>query len=146
MTTTDMLAKIEETLNRAKTGVLATVDRDGAPHMRWMTPAVLQGRAGCLYAITSPAFAKIIQLNANPAVEWLIQVPSLKEIISIKGSANVIVSPALNNEIVSAIGKHLFVFWNVNPKTDVVALETVMHSATFFAPMSGVKESVVFRS
>jgi pyridoxamine 5'-phosphate oxidase len=146
MTAHDMLATIEDVIAKAKTGILATVDNTKRPHLRWMTPAVLQGRPGFIYAVTAPFFAKLTQISANTYVEWLIQTPSLKEILSIAGTITVIDNPALKNEIISAIGKHLFVFWKTNPKGDFLALETRIESATFFRPMQGTSETVTFRT
>jgi len=146
MTTQDMLATIADVIAKAKTGVLATVDNTQRPHLRWMTPAVLPGRPGFIYAVTAPFFAKLTQISANTAVAWLVQTPSLKEILNIAGTVTVIDNPALKNEIISAIGKHLFVFWKTNPKTEFLALETRIASATYFCPMQGSAETVLFRT
>ncbi|MCX7848294.1 MAG: pyridoxamine 5'-phosphate oxidase family protein [bacterium] len=144
MTTQELLVKLDEVLNKAKAGVLGTVGSNGQPHLRWMTPALLRGRPGYIYAVTSPAFAKLVDVQANPRVQWLIQTPSLREICALEGMLRVIDNPALKNEIVETIGKILFVFWKVNPSSDFVVLETRITQATYFCPMKGVKETVTF--
>lgn len=49
----DMMHKIEAVLDDAKAGVLATVDADGRPHARWMTPVVLAQWPNTLFAAMS---------------------------------------------------------------------------------------------
>lgn len=144
MTPHEMLAKLDEVLAKAKTGVLATVGKNQQPHMRWMTPAVLKGRPGCLYAVTSPSFAKLLDLRENPKVQWMIQTPSLREICAVDGILTAIDNPALKSEIIEAIGRILFVFWKVNPQSEFIVLETRITQATYFCPMKGVKETVTF--
>jgi pyridoxamine 5'-phosphate oxidase len=144
MTASEMLNKIDEILGKAKTGILASIDNKNQPHMRWMTPSLINGRPGSLFAVTSPFFAKIVELDFCNKVQWMIQTPSLKDIITINGTVTVIDNPALKAEILEAIGKKLFVFWNVNPKTDFVVLETIIHEATWFSPMKNTKEKVTF--
>jgi len=144
MTPHEMFAKLEDVLAKAKTGVLATVGKDNQPHMRWMTPALLPGRPGCVYAVTSPAFAKLLDVRGNPKVQWLIQTPSLREVCALDGLLTVIDNPALKNEIIEAIGRILFVFWKVNPQSEFVVLETRITQATYFCPMKNIKASVTF--
>ncbi len=144
MTPSTMLRKIDEVLGKAKTGILATIDNKNQPHMRWMTPAFLNGRPGALFAVTSPLFAKIVELEFCNKVQWMIQSPSLRDIVTINGTVSIIDNPALKAEILESIGKKLFVFWKVNPQTDFVVLETVLHEATWFCPMNNIRETVIF--
>lgn len=144
MTTHEMLAKLEEVLGKAKTGILATVGKDGQPHMRWMTPTFLRGRPGFLYAVTSPSFTKMADVREHAQVQWMIQTPSLREICAVEGVLRVIDNPSLKNEIIEAIGRILFVFWKVNPGSEFVVLETRLTRATYFCPLRGVKETVNF--
>ncbi len=144
MTQHDLLAKLDEVLAKARTGVLATAGKDRQPHMRWMTPALLRGRPGCLYAVTSPAFAKLLDLRDNPKAQWMIQSPSLRDIIALDGTLEAIDNPALKNEIIESIGRILFVFWKVNPQSEFVVLETRITKAVYFCPMKGIKDTVTF--
>jgi pyridoxamine 5'-phosphate oxidase len=144
MTTQAMLRKIDELINKAKTAVLATVDKDGQPHMRWMTPTLLRGRPNAMYAVTSPSFAKLLHLGKNAHAQWLIQAPSLRDVITLDGVVNVLDVPTLKTEVMDALGPRLFTFWKVNPRSDFIVLETVIHAATYFTPMSGEKVSVAF--
>ena len=145
MDTAEITQKIGAIIEEAKTAVLTTVDEHGRPHARWMTPTLLRGRPGALFAVTSPLFVKVLQLGAHPEVEWLLQTPALTEIVSITGRVNILDNPALKCEVTDAIGRRLTVFWRVNVETtDFVVLETVIEEATYFRPMKGMRETVRF--
>lgn len=138
---------VDEILNSAKAAVLATIDENGDPCIRWMTPAVLKGRPGTLFTITAPGQDKVCQIKENSRVEWMIQSPSLAKVINLKGKVNVLRNPAIKSEVMENIGDRLTVFWRVNPSqlTDYVVLETVIEEGTYYLPMKGKKETVDFK-
>lgn len=141
----DFLFELEEMIDDVKTGLLATVDGEGRPQMRWMTPAVLKDRSGALYAVTSKDFAKREQLDESPLVQWMFQSRSLDKILYVDGSVNVVENSSMLNEVLEAVGPRLRVFWNVNPdETSLVVLETVLESGTVFLPMKGIREQAAF--
>jgi general stress protein 26 len=90
MTKQEILNTLEMILNEAHTAVLATTDQEGRPHIRWMTPALLRGRSGAVYAVTSPRFGKVVQLEAHPEVEWMFQTPILDTIVTVRGRINIV--------------------------------------------------------
>lgn len=139
-----IMNRIAEILEDSKTGVLATVDADGRPHMRWMTPAVLQGRPGTIFAVTSPQFAKAIHLAAHPEAEWMLQTRALDEIVNIKCKISIIDNPSIKAELLETVGKRLSVFWKVNQEMDFIVLEAAMEEAVYQRPMKGIKEIVRF--
>lgn len=142
----EMMQKIEAVLEDAKAGVLTTVDAESKPHARWMTPVVLSSWPETIFAVTSPEFPKILQLDANNQVEWLLQTRSLDQIINVRGGINVVDNPSLKAQVMEAIGRKLTVFWKVNKdRTDFVILETVIDEACWAAPVKGQKEVVSFR-
>lgn len=141
----ELLGKLEAIIQDAKTGVLATVDSGGWPHMRWMTPAVLRDRPGAIFAVTSPAFAKMAQLDNSPQVEWMIQTRALDEVINVRGEVNVVDNPSLKREVMEQIGRRLTVFWKASREhTDFVVLETVIEEARYYLPMLNQSETVSF--
>jgi len=143
----EMMHKIESVLDDAKAGVLATVDDHGRPHARWMTPVVLAQWPNTLFAVTSPHFPKILQLDANNQVEWMIQTRALDQVINVRGGMNVVDNPSLKAQVMEAIGKRLTVFWKVNrDNTDFIILETVIEEACWSAPVKGLSEVVDFRA
>lgn len=145
MNPNEMMRTIDRIIEIARTAVLATVDGEGRPHMRWMTPAVLKGRPGAIYAVTSPRFAKSAHLDGHPNVAWMFQTPALDEVVTVTGHIEKIDNPALKTELMDALGKRLRVFWKVSQEqTDFIVLETIIERAEHFRPMIGQKEAVVF--
>ncbi len=143
MTRGELLAELERILSSAHTAVLATVDTDGNPHMRWMTPALIRGRPGVVFAVTSPRFAKANQIRSNPVVEWMFQPATLKTIISVRGRINLLDNPSIRTEVLEVLGPRLRTFWKVNPDVqDLLVLETVIEKASCFFPLSGEREVV----
>ncbi len=51
---TEILTQIEQIIEQAKTAVLATVDENNQPNLRWMSPVIFAERAGFIYCISSP--------------------------------------------------------------------------------------------
>ncbi|HHT45304.1 MAG TPA: pyridoxamine 5'-phosphate oxidase family protein [Fastidiosipila sp.] len=140
-----MMDKIAAVLDDSKTGVMATVDKDGKPHLRWMTPLILPQWPGALFAVTSPDFPKVMQLDGNNHVEWMIQTRALDQVINVSGGINILDNPSLKAQVIEAIGQKLAVFWKVNTaSTDFVVLETIIEEAVWFKPMKGEREVVQF--
>ncbi len=138
-------ATLESILDNAKTAILATVDSEGKPHTRWMTPAILRDRPGAIYAVTSPDFAKISQLESNPNAQWMFQTKMIDKIATVNGRINVIDNSAMKSEVIEGIGRRLTVFWRVNTDaTKLVVLETVMEEGVYFEPMNAKKETITF--
>lgn len=140
MDSRSMMDALERVLDGAKVAVLATVDSEGRPHMRWMTPAFVRGREGFLYAVTSPDFAKARDVEANAQVEWMVQSKSLDEIVQVTGSMAIIDNPSAKAEVLEAIGGHLGTFWKMNPdQSKLVVLETTIDQIALTKPITGEK-------
>jgi general stress protein 26 len=141
----EILGFLESLVDESQVAIMATVDPEGKPAMRWMTPAIIKGRPASVFAITSPNFRKVTHISKNPDVEWMIQTRDLNRVINIKGRVSVVDNPSLKSEVLESIGKRLEVFWRVNRKTDFLVLETVITEATFFKPLERRKETVSIR-
>ncbi|MEE8441430.1 MAG: pyridoxamine 5'-phosphate oxidase family protein [Spirochaetia bacterium] len=138
MDTRAMLNAMERVLEASGSAILATVDADGRPHVRWMTPTVVRGRDGFLYAVTSPDFHKTAEAEGNPAVEWLIQTESLDEVLTVRGQMSVVDNVAMKGKVLEAIGGNLDVFWKLNPdESKLVMLETVIDEIVRLKPATG---------
>jgi len=141
----EVMGRVTAIIDAHGTGLLATVDEDGSPRVRWLTPAVLRERPGAVYAITAPHFAKVAQVRAHPRVEWMFQTPTLDEVISLRGLINVVENPSLRAEVLESLGQRLQTFWKLaHDARDLVVLETVVEEATRFLPMAGRKDVVRF--
>lgn len=140
---TSLLAAIIED---AKTAVMATVDKEGHPHLRWMTPTLLSSRPGAIYAVTSPDFKKVEHLSKNPQASWIFQTKMLSRVVNISGPVNIVDNSAMKAEVLEGIGRRLNVFWRVNTDpSKLVVLETVIEVAEYFEPMKNVRERIDFK-
>ncbi len=144
MTIQEMMNKIRQLLEDSKAGVLATVAEDGYPHMRWMTPVVLDEWPDALFAVTSPGSLKAAQLEKDTKVEWLLQGKTLQEVVVVKGRINLVDNPSVKANLMEKVGQRLAVFWKINPNTDSVVLETVIEEASLFIPMKNERHTVKF--
>jgi pyridoxamine 5'-phosphate oxidase len=141
----EILDRIDYLIDSSKTAVLATVDSEHWPHIRWMTPKRLRGRAQVIYAVSSPHLAKAAQLENNPCVEWMFQDRTLREVVVVRGRVNLIDNPALKAEILEALGKQLLAFWKIAPEEpELIVLETVIEEAVYYLPMDGTRQQVSF--
>jgi len=145
MTKTEIVAALDEIIDAAQVAVLATIDPEGRPAMRWMTPAMVRGRPGYLYAVSSVECRKVHHLQSCPAVEWLFQTPELNRIVAVQGRMSVIDNPQLKSEVLESIGPRLEVFWRTNEKkTDFIVLETVIDQISLYQPMKPLQDTVLF--
>lgn len=145
MTEKEIIDKIESTIDNAKAAILSTVDSDGKPHMRWMSPVLLPGEQRTLYSITSPEFSKIEDLKKHPDVEWMIQTKDLRRVINVRGKMNIIENQTLRARVMERIANQLNVFWKLQKdSTDFLVLETVIEEAVYFVTMKGTKTRVAF--
>lgn len=132
----ELYARFERLVEASRVGILTTVDEAGFPRSRWMTPAFLRGRPGCLYAVTAPDSFKAAALRAHPKVEWFVQSKALDEVFSVLGEAHLIDDPQAKAEVQEAIGPNLQIFWRVNPNArNLTVVETVIGELSCFYPM-----------
>ncbi len=145
MNSHEIMYKVEQILEETHAGVLATIDKQGNPRVRWMTPSVVRGRPGFLFAVTSPGSEKVVQSHVHADVQWMIQTRTLDQIVTLKGTIAVLENPSIRSEVMEHLAKQLTVFWRVNPdKTDFIVLETHIEQAIYFRPMKNYTETVRF--
>jgi general stress protein 26 len=144
MNARDMWKRLDGLIDVFRVGIFTTVDESGFPRSRWMTPILLPGREGCLYAVTSPSFRKAIEVARNPRVEWAFQTRALDEILTLNGRVELIDNPSLKSEVQEALGTNLTVFWRVNPnESSLVVVETRVEEFNLFLPMKNERHRVV---
>lgn len=147
MTKNTFLTELEIILDEARIGTLTTVDTEGYPRQRWMTPTILKDRGGTLYALTARHFEKVRHIENNPKVEWNIQTRLLDKIVTLRGQVNLIDNSMLKTEVLEAIGPRLHVFWRINTDpSSMIILETIIESGSIFYPLKGIRQKADFRS
>lgn len=132
----------ERILDTAHVGILTTLDRDGRPWIRWMTPTFLRGDRRSLYAVTAEGFRKVDHIRENNRVAWMLQHRTMDEIIHISGTAAILDNPTLKADVLEAVGGHLEKFWRINQDNfDLVVVETVIEEVDHYDPMKGTRAS-----
>ncbi|POQ98537.1 hypothetical protein AU468_13210 [Alkalispirochaeta sphaeroplastigenens] len=138
MNSRELLDALERVLDSSSRGVMATVDSQGGPRLRWMVAGTLRGASGYVYAVTSPGFRKVAELDKNPRVSWMFQDEKMDEIIHLRGEARVVDNPSLKADVLEAIGKDLANFWRANAmESDLVVIETVPDEIEVFSVSRG---------
>lgn len=141
----ELSAKISQIIDEAKAAVMATVDEQGIPQVRWITPGCLKDRPDALYMISGKKLGKIAHIQHNPNITLLVQTPALDKIVTIHGAVNIIENPTLQTEVLECVGKHLTSFWKVNPSdSELVVLEMVFRDAVYYEPAKGIKVRIDF--
>jgi pyridoxamine 5'-phosphate oxidase len=78
-------------------------------------------------------------------VQWIFQTRSLDKIINVEGKVNLLDNPSIRSEVLEVVGPRLVAFWKINvDERDLLVLETVIEKATYYLPMKGTKETVIF--
>lgn len=149
MTPTELLSEIDRILEDSKTALLATVDSQGRPSLRWMTPRRIKVRPAYLYCASEVATRKVEEIRSNPVVAWTIQRPTLSEVITVSGRAAVLEEPIILQEFLEAVGKDLFMVWRLHPAQErprLVVIETVLETATRLDSLTGKTQTFTFGS
>ena len=110
------ISKLAEIIDASNAGILSTRDENGITHIRWMTPILIRGRKGVIYAVTPQNSRKVQHILHNPDVTWMIQTRSLSQVINIYGKTNVIENPSLKTELLETVGDRLTMFWKLMRK------------------------------
>jgi general stress protein 26 len=143
----EVLTQLENIIDEVKTAIFATVDGEGMPRMRWVSPALLPGRSGAIYFVTDPLSAKVGHVRSNPNVQWIFQTRVLDRIVTVEGKVNVLDNPSIRSEVLEVVGPRLAAFWKVAlDGRDLLVLETIVENAVWYRPMKGEKETVRFRA
>lgn len=142
-----LLTRIETLIEESKVGLLATIDQDDKPRVRWMTPTIMPNRGASIFAFTASDAMKIQDIQHQPEVKWLIQTADLTEVVSVRGETYVVNNPALKAEVMEVLVPQITKLWTPDLYTvDTVILETVIRGATYYRPRENYEETVVFKS
>ncbi|MBM7559223.1 pyridoxamine 5'-phosphate oxidase family protein [Marinitoga litoralis] len=140
-----IMKKLGDLLAETKTGVLAWINKNGYPEMRWMTPCLMPYNKECTYAVTLEDFPKVNDLKTNDKIQWLIQNKSLTEVINIYGKINVIEDALFKSEVLENLSSNLVAIWKLEDDAEFVVLETVIEEIVYYDTMKGIKERINFR-
>ena len=143
MSTKRLLSLIDSLIDDAKAAVLATVDANGAPRLRWITPGSITDRPGHLYMITGHDFEKVTQAKARPSASMLLQSRQLDRVLHLQGELAVLENPVIRNAILERVSSRLNAFWKTGSKDrELIVLEFRITEAVYYLPMSGSRENL----
>lgn len=143
----EIMSLIESMIDDSKTAVLATVDTDNMPHMRWITPGCFQQRPGAIYMLSNPEFSKVDHIRNNPKVEMMFQTKALDKVMNVRGRVNILDNPSIRSEVLECVARNLGSFWRINSEErDLAVLELIIEEATLYLPGKGSRVTVEFGS
>jgi pyridoxamine 5'-phosphate oxidase len=141
MTVDRLTVLLSEIIDDAKTAVLATVDENNSPKVRWITPALLVGYPATLFIVSAGHFAKVAQARKNPHASIMLQTRSLDRVLTCEGILSVVENPSIRAELLEMIGNRLHAFWKTgSEERELVTLEFTISKAVFYLPLTGTKE------
>ncbi len=116
---------LDDIIDEAGIGVLATVDSDGRPHMRWMTAGTEKSRPGAIFCVSHRDAGKISQIESDSHVQWLFS--SGDRTATVNGQASIVDNPAVHAGVIELLGGRLERFWKQGLEPDnIVVLETII--------------------
>lgn len=143
MSTIRLMNLIDSIIDDAKAAVLGTVDEDGAPQLRWITPGTFPERPGSLFIITATHFAKVEQARSNSNASILLQTRMLDKVLSLHGKLSVLENPSIRSETLERVAPRLHAFWKIDtPERELVVLEFTITQAVLYLPQKGSKEAI----
>ena len=143
MSTMRLMPIIDSLIEDAKAAVLATVDKKGRPHLRWITPGSIADRPRFLYMITAQTFEKVAQAREHPQATMLLQSRHLDKVLHLQGELAVLENPVIRNATLERVSPMLNAFWKTgSPDRELIVLEFRITEAVFYRPMSGTKETL----
>lgn len=124
---TQVKAFIKNLVDGKRPGILATVDVDGRPQMRWMSSLSFK-HLPLLYSLTSPHSRKVEDIEENTVVNWMFFNEDNSVVVNLHGRARIIIDPQKLKEIWSEVVNmnHLYFIDQYASKMGFVAIETLV--------------------
>jgi len=119
----------------SRPGVLATVDRDGLPHTRWMATLSMR-EFPHLYALTAPTSRKIEHIRYNPKVSWMFTNDGSSMVVNLYGTAKLVTDKSAINRIWEVVeNKSSAYFLSLDTAAEGVAvIETMIENIECVVP------------
>lgn len=129
---------ISKVLQEIPFAVLSTVGEGQAPFTRWMSPIFLAGSMKAVYALVAPESRKVAQIRANSSVTWVFNTPAFDEVITLRGTAEIIDDAMLRVEIWEALPDKTRAFiLNNDENLSFAILRTEVRSIEYSRPRAG---------
>lgn len=133
-----MMNLLDTILDSNPVGLLATLNNEKWPSMRWMTVGLVRGQEGRVYSLAAMNSEKVSHVNQNNKVSWMFNDKSKNKVIHAYGEAHVLTSPDMISTVIEALGQNLTQFWKVHPDpSELAVIETKIHMIDLFDTTSG---------
>ncbi|MCX7598757.1 MAG: pyridoxamine 5'-phosphate oxidase family protein [Armatimonadetes bacterium] len=85
----EIIAMARRVVSEGKPFVLATVDADGGPRMRWMGGLVLEDPL-TIYMACGASSRKMDQIRGNPRGQLMFQTEGFREVVTLYGTCHIV--------------------------------------------------------
>jgi len=138
MTSKEMMNLLDTLIDSHPVGLLATMNNEKWPSMRWMTAGLVRGQQGRVYCLASLDSEKTVHVKNNPKVSWMFSDPGKNQVIHVYGEAQLVTSPDMISTVIEALGQNLSQFWKAHPDpSNLCVIETTIHLADLFSTQQG---------
>ena len=136
--TVEIENRVRRILLESPFAVLTTVDEEGRPHARWMSPIFASGSIKVFHSLAAPRSRKVAHLEKNPNVSWLFTGPAFDEVVALHGTALAESDPLLRAEIWEAMPEkqRAFILKN-DDNLDFAIIVTEVRSVEYSRPRRG---------
>ncbi len=139
----DVLGLAKSLINGHHPGILATMDEEGRPQMRWMSSLEVD-ELPMLRTLTNPSSRKVAQIQANPKVSWMFFNKDKSLILTLRGEARIIDEPASLKETWQKVVDLSLTYFldRYSHKLGFVVIETKIDTVELNSPTNGVRFEV----
>jgi general stress protein 26 len=143
--TVELKIHISKVLLDIPFAILSTVGEGQAPFTRWMSPIFLAGSLKAVYALVAPRSRKVAQIRENPTVTWVFNTPAFDEVITLRGTAEILDDAMLRTEIWEALpDKTRSFILNNDENLAFAILRTDVRAVEYVRPRAGQTKPIVF--
>ncbi len=140
----ELKIRISKVLLDIPFATLSTVGEGPAPFTRWMSPIFLAGSLKAVYSLVAPRSRKVAQIRANPNVTWVFNTPDFDEVITLRGTAQILDDAMLRAEIWEALpDKTRSFILNNDENLGFAILRTAVRSVEYSRPRAGQTEPIL---
>lgn len=135
---TQMMAEVLDIVSHANFGVLASIDDEGRPQIRWMGGAILHEGIRRIYCLTGRHTRKISQLRNRPQVTWMFHDHDFGRVATLHGHAaitdSVLATQNVWDRLLRTGRPYLVSVLGEESSPEMSVIETQIHLVELLAP------------
>jgi general stress protein 26 len=139
----DLLGLARSLINGHHPGILATVDATGRPQQRWMSTLSF-GEFPVFHTLTAANARKVMQIKAQPQVNWMFFNKDLSLVLNLSGRATIVNDLVTLKRIWRSVEDktHTYFLNEYSHRPGFVAIETVVDSVECISPANGLRVAI----